>query len=130
MKNKILTTVSAIMLFIPWTILPLRTYDWALESPVAEIMISCYAAFMIFSGVFTIISYVKEKAQNNLMKVCLIVNGIYAVGGCCFLYDGFTQSYITRRTVMKRIKITVLYAICWGSVASSQKTCLIKLHIF
>ena len=81
MKNKILTTVSAIMLFIPWTILPLRTYDWALESPVAEIMISCYAAFMIFSGVFTIISYVKEKAQNNLMKVCLIVNGIYEVGG-------------------------------------------------
>ena len=81
MKNKILTAVSAIMLFIPWTILPLRTFDWALESPVAEIMISCYAAFMIFSGVFTIISYVKAKAQNNLMKVCLIVNGLYAVGG-------------------------------------------------
>ena len=81
MKNKILTAASAIMLFIPWTILPLRTFDWALESPVAEIMISCYAAFMIFSGVFTIISYVRAKAQNNLMKVCLIVNGLYAVGG-------------------------------------------------
>ena len=85
MKNKILTAVSAIMLFIPWTILPLRTFDWALESPVAEIMISCYAAFMIFSGVFTIISYVKEKAQNNLMKVCLIVNSLYAVAGIGFL---------------------------------------------
>ena len=81
MKNKILTTISTIMLFIPWTILPLRTFDWALESPVAEIMISCYAAFMIFSAVFTIISYVKEKVQNNLMKVCLVVNGLYAVGG-------------------------------------------------
>ncbi len=81
MKNKILTTISTIMLFIPWTILPLRTFDWALESPVAEIMISSYAAFMIFSGVFTIISYVKEKVQNNLMKVCLVVNGLYAVGG-------------------------------------------------
>lgn len=81
MKNKILTTISTIMLFIPWTILPLRTFDWALASPVAEIMISCYAAFMIFSGVFTIISYVKEKVQNNLMKVCLVVNGLYAVGG-------------------------------------------------
>lgn len=81
MKNKILTAASAIMLFIPWTILPLRTFDWALESPVAEIMISCYAAFMIFSGVFTIISYVRAKAQNNLMKVCLIVNGLYSVGG-------------------------------------------------
>ena len=85
MKNKILTTVSAIMLFIPWTILPLRTYDWALESPVAEIMIACYSAFMIFSGVFTIISYVKAKAQNNLMKVCLIVNSLYAVAGVVFL---------------------------------------------
>ena len=36
MKNKILTTISTIMLFVPWTILPLRMFDWALESPVAE----------------------------------------------------------------------------------------------
>ncbi len=85
MKNKILTAVSTIMLFIPWTILPLRTFDWALESPVAEIMIACYAAFMIFSGVFTIISYVKAKAGNNLMKVCLIINSLYAVAGIGFL---------------------------------------------
>ena len=85
MKNKILTAVSAIMLFIPWTILPLRAFDWALESPAAEIMIACYAAFMIFSGVFTIISYVKAKAQSNLMKVCLVVNSLYAVAGVVFL---------------------------------------------
>ncbi len=85
MKNKILTAVSTIMLFVPWTILPLRTFDWALESPVAEIMIACYAAFMIFSGVFTIISYVKAKAQSNLMKVCLVVNSLYAVAGVVFL---------------------------------------------
>ncbi|NLX71119.1 MAG: hypothetical protein GX024_09575 [Clostridiales bacterium] len=81
MKNKILTTVSTIMLFVPWTILPLRSFNWALESPVAEIMISCYAAFMIFSGLFTIILYIKAKVQNNLMKICLIVNSLYAVGG-------------------------------------------------
>ncbi len=85
MKNKILTAISTIMLFIPWTILPLRTFDWALESPVAEIMIACYAAFMIFSGVFTIISYVKAMVQNNLMKVCLIINSLYAVAGIGFL---------------------------------------------
>lgn len=85
MKNKILTAVSIIMLFVPWTILPLRTFDWALESPVAEIMIACYATFMIFSGVFTVISYVKAKAQNNLMKISLIVNSLYAVGGIIFL---------------------------------------------
>lgn len=85
MKNKILTAISTIMLFIPWTILPLRTFDWALESPVAEIMIACYAAFMIFSGVFTMLSYVKAKAQNNLMKVCLIVNSLYAAFGVAAL---------------------------------------------
>ncbi len=85
MKNKILTAVSAIMLFVPWTLIPLRTFDWALESPVAEIMISCYAVFMIFSEVFTIISYVKAKAQNNLMKVCLIVNSLYAVASVVIL---------------------------------------------
>ena len=81
MKNKILTTISTIMLFVPWTILPLRTFDWALESPVAEIMISCYAAFMIFSGIFTIVSYAKAKVQNNLMKIDLVINSIYAVFG-------------------------------------------------
>ena len=65
MKNKILTIVSTIMLFVPWTILALRTFDWALESPVAEIMIACYAAFMIFGGVFTIIAYVKAKDSKQ-----------------------------------------------------------------
>lgn len=81
MKNKIMTAISTIMLFIPWTIFPLRENAWALESPAAEIMISCYAVFMIFSGMFTIFTYVKANVQNNLMKVCLIVNSFYAVIG-------------------------------------------------
>lgn len=85
MKNKILTAVSTIMIFVPWTILPLRTFDWALESPAAEIMIACYAVFMVFSGVFTILSYVKAKAENSLMKICLVVNSLYAVAGITFL---------------------------------------------
>lgn len=85
MKNKILTAICTMMLFVPWTILLLRTFDWALKSPVAEIMISSYAVLMIFSGVFTIISYVKADVQNNLMKVCLIVNSLYAIGGAVAL---------------------------------------------
>ena len=62
MKNKILTAISTIMLFIPWTILPLRTFDWALESPVAEIMIYSYAAFMIFRYLFNPCLY-KRKSK-------------------------------------------------------------------
>lgn len=81
MKNKILTAISTIMLFIPWTILPLRLFDWALQSPTAEIMISCYAAFMIFSGIFTILSYTRGRVQGSLMKICLVINNLYAVFG-------------------------------------------------
>lgn len=85
MKNKILTAVSTIMIFVPWTILPLRSFDWALKSPVAKIMIACYAAFMIFSGVFTMISYARGKVQNPLMKVCLVINSLYAAAGIAVL---------------------------------------------
>ena len=85
MKNKILTVISTLMLFVPWTILPLRTFDWALESPTAEIMIACYAIFMVLSGIFTGMSYARAKTKNNWMKVCLVVNGLYAVAGAMFL---------------------------------------------
>lgn len=81
MKNKILNIICTIMLFVPWTLLPLRQFEWALKSPTAEIMISCYAAFMIFSGVFTILSYVKGRVQNTFMKICLVANCLYAILG-------------------------------------------------
>lgn len=80
-KNALLTTICILMMCIPWTILFLRRFPWALESPTAEIMISCYAAFMIFSGVFTALVYAKGKIQHTLMKICVVVNGLYALGG-------------------------------------------------
>lgn len=81
MKTKLLTAVNTVMLFVPWTIIPLRMFEWALQLHTAEIMISCYAAFMIFSGIFTIVSYAGGKARSNLMKVCLVINTLYAAFG-------------------------------------------------
>lgn len=81
MKNKILTAVCSVMMFLPWTILPLRSFDWALKSPVAEIMISCYAAFMIFCGIYTIAVYAGAKVQNGMMKLCVCINSLYLAGG-------------------------------------------------
>ena len=81
MKEKTLTTISTLMIFVPWTILPLRSFPWALESPVAQIMISCYAAFMIFSGIFTILVYTRARIQHTWMKILVVINGIYMVGG-------------------------------------------------
>ena len=57
MKTKIYTTVSTIMLFIPWGLLFLRRYDWALQMPMAKILISGCAALMIAGGVFSVIVY-------------------------------------------------------------------------
>lgn len=85
MKDKLKIAICTVMLLIPWTILYLRRFKWALESPVAEIMIASYAVFMIFSGAFTIIAYTKNKLQNTLMKVCLVINGLYGVGGIAAL---------------------------------------------
>ena len=93
MKNKILTAVSTIMVFVPWTILPFRIYfQWALDY--AHIMIPCYAAFMIFSAIFTIISYVKAEAQNTLMKACLVINSMYGVFGIAAIAMMIAQKFM------------------------------------
>lgn len=85
MKNKLYTGIATIMLFVPWTILPLRTFDWALESPAAEIIVYSYAAFMIFSGIFSVLAYTKGQVKNKWMQVCTVINGIYAVGAVAIL---------------------------------------------
>ena len=80
MKNKVLIIICAIMVLVPWTILPLRVnFQWALDY--AHIMIPCYAVFMIFGAIFTTFTYVKVKAQNTLMKISLVINGMYGVFG-------------------------------------------------
>ncbi|MCM1182008.1 MAG: hypothetical protein NC337_01375 [Roseburia sp.] len=85
MKNKILTLLCTLMMAVPFTLLPLRTFDWALQSPTAEIMIYTYMAFMLFSGVFTIVCYTKIKVRTPLMKVCLVVNGLYFVAALAMI---------------------------------------------
>ena len=62
-----------------------RTFDWALESPVAEIIVYSYATFMILSGIFSILSYTKGKVKNKWMQVCTVINGIYAVGAIAMI---------------------------------------------
>ena len=93
MKNKILTTVYTILVLVPWTILPLRiNFQWAIDY--AHIMIPCYAAFMIFSAIFTIVSYAKGKAQNTLMKICLVINSMYDVFGIGVIAMMITQKFM------------------------------------
>ncbi|MCT1901100.1 hypothetical protein [Oceanobacillus sojae] len=76
----ILTSNIELGRVVPWTILIFRLNDWALESPTAKIMISIYAVFMIFSGFFTLFTYLKMD-RGALMKICLMINCLYALGG-------------------------------------------------
>lgn len=80
MKDKIYTAIATLMLFVPWTILPLRTFDWALQFPVAQILIYSYAAFMVFSGIFSVLAYTAGNVKNKWMQLCMVINCIYAVG--------------------------------------------------
>lgn len=81
MNGKGMTAVSTVLMVFPWTLLILRRFTWALQSPMGEILIGLYAGIMILGGVFTIWAYAKKGAQSGLMKVCTVVNGLYMVCG-------------------------------------------------
>lgn len=36
MKDKLINIIDSLVVLIPWTILPIRMFDWALKSPNAE----------------------------------------------------------------------------------------------
>lgn len=91
MKEKTITTLCSILMLVPWSIFILRQNAWALESPTAEIMIGAYCVIMILSGIITLFSYQKAQVHNGLMKICCIVNSLYAVVGIAFFVMMFTQ---------------------------------------
>ena len=76
-REKTLTGIATGMMGVPWTLLILRAFDWARQSPVAERMILGYAGFMIFSGIFALVAYVVSARKSGLLKVCVAVNGLY-----------------------------------------------------
>ena len=83
--KKLITFISVLMIFIPWTIFPIRTNLWALQSPAAEIIVYSYATFMIFSAVFTTLTYTKGQVKNKVMQIALVINDIYGFTALCLL---------------------------------------------
>ena len=85
MKEKLFTAISTVLIFFPFTIFQILWNPWAFDSPAAEIIILVYIAVMIVGGIFTITAYTKGKVKNNLMKICLVVHGVYIAGGVAML---------------------------------------------
>ncbi|MCQ4637321.1 hypothetical protein NE619_11355 [Anaerovorax odorimutans] len=85
MREKLMTAVCGILMVFPWTLLVLRTNEWALLSPAAERLIALYAVVMIGGGILTGIAYGKTMLRNSFMKLCLVVNMLYAACGAAAL---------------------------------------------
>ena len=63
-REKILTGIATGMMGVPWTLLILRAFDWARQSPVAE-------------RIFALVAYAVSARKSGLLKVCVAVNGLY-----------------------------------------------------
>ena len=74
------SVVSFLLLFVAWTILPLRRNRFALESPNAQLIIAAYGAFILAAFIFSLVLYGKKKRRDILTSIALIVNGVYTAG--------------------------------------------------
>jgi len=65
---------------LPWTILWVRTFDFALESPMAERIIGAYLGLIAIGFIISLIAYVKKEGRPGLLTGALLINGIYFIG--------------------------------------------------
>ena len=54
------SVVAFLLAFVPWTILLVRTQEWALKSPAAEITIGIYSVEIMLAFLYCLILYTKK----------------------------------------------------------------------
>ena len=74
------SVVALLLAFVPWTILLVRTHEWALKSPAAEITIGIYSVEIILAFLYCLILYTKKNHKDAMTSIGLVVNGLYAAG--------------------------------------------------
>ena len=74
------SVVALLLAFVPWTILLVRTHEWALKSPAAEITIGIYSVEIILAFLYCLILYTKKRHKDVLASIGLVANGLYAAG--------------------------------------------------
>lgn len=81
MKQKLLTIISSLLVLLPWLSLLLKKWSKLPGTLAVDITILVCAVLLILIGIFTILAYCKGRVQNAVMKICLIINSIYALCG-------------------------------------------------
>lgn len=76
MKDKILSIISLITVFVPFTVL----FVWKPTNPNATTIVMGYIVFIIISFFYTLYLFVKKRFRDIYTKVALGVNGLYLAG--------------------------------------------------
>lgn len=76
MKEKILSILSFITIFVPFT----AAFIWSADSPSAVAIIIGYCIFAAISLLYTLFLFVKMHFRNIYTKIALAINSIYVAG--------------------------------------------------
>ena len=76
MKEKILSTIALITVFVPLT----AAFIWKPDSPAATAIIIGYCIFAAISFIYALFLFVKMKLRDINTKIALGVNAVYVIG--------------------------------------------------
>ncbi|KAJ51689.1 Ca2+/Na+ antiporter [Clostridium tetanomorphum] len=76
MKDKILSIISFITIFVPITIL----FVWKPTNPNATAIVIGYCIFIALSFCYTFFLFAKKQLRDIYTKISLALNGLYLIG--------------------------------------------------
>jgi len=76
MKDKILSMIALITIFVPMTVV----FFWKPDNPNATALLIGYFIFIALSFCYTLILFMKKHLRNTNTKIALGVNSLYLAG--------------------------------------------------
>lgn len=76
MKDKVLSTIALITVFVPLTVV----FFWKADNPNATALLIGYFIFIALSFCYALYLVAKKHLRNTSTKISLGVNGLYVVG--------------------------------------------------
>ncbi|WP_195201267.1 hypothetical protein [Faecalispora jeddahensis] len=81
MKNKFLSIIAFITIFVPITIL----FVWKPSDPNATGIVIGYFIFILLSFIYSLFLFAKKHLRDIYTKIALGLNGVYLVGILAFV---------------------------------------------
>ncbi len=76
MKNKVLSMIALITVFVPLTVV----FFWKPDNPNATALLVGYFIFIALSFFYSLFLFAKKHLKDTLTKVALGLNGFYFLG--------------------------------------------------